>query len=243
MELLCSLLAIAINLWVGASILRQAGASDARPERLLGWALVCDGLEWLCWVLSAYTSLDGTPPGLALGVLCRVGIALSAGFLVAFTWVVFHPDKRWVRVPMAGLLAAIWLGILGSLAVSDWHGYRTDLAWVWMESTGVLVAYGWTFAAAAIFYRRARRRLALDLSDPLVTNRILLWSVYGGAMALSQAIFLYALTLEQTAGHYPLIFDTAISGLTVVACVAIWLAFFPPERYRRWVDSTRPARS
>lgn len=242
MELLSNLLAIAINLWVGARILRRASGSGPRPERLLGWALVCDGLEWLCWVLSVYTPLDGTPSGLVLGVLCRIGIAIAAGFLLAFTWAVFHPGARWAGVLMTCVLGAIWLGMLGSLAIADWHGYRTDLVWVWMESAGVLVAYGWTFVAAATHYRRARRRLALELGDPLVTNRILLWSIFGGAIAVSQVAYLYALTFANKSDHYPAVFDTGIGALTIVACVAIWLAFFPPRRYRRWVESSRPAR-
>jgi hypothetical protein len=242
LELFSNLLAIAINLWVGGQILRRARRSDSRPERLLGWALVFDGLEWLFWLLAVYTPLDGTPVGLALSVMCRVGIAIASGFLLAFTWAVFHPGNRWVRVPMACVLAAIWLGIAASLTVSDWHGYRTDLVWVWLESGGVLLTYGWTFLASATYYRRARRRLALDLGDPLVTNRVLLWSAYGGAMVLSQTAYLYAMTLAEASEHYPLVFDTAISALTIVACVAIWLAFFPPERYRRWVISAQPAR-
>jgi len=240
-ELFSTILVIVINLGVGGLILVRARGSDSRPEQLLGWGLVFDGLEWLLWFLAAYTPLDGTPLGLTLSVMCRFGIAVASWFLLAFTRAVFYPDARGATIFTACAIGFIWIGIAGSLAISDWHGYRTDLPWVWMENGGTVLAYGWIFVAAAAYYARARRRLVLDMGDATVVNRILLWSIYGGSTVAGQILYLYAITFHETSGHYPRVFDTIIAGLTVAACVAIWLAFFPPERYRRWVSAAAPA--
>jgi hypothetical protein len=91
-----------------------------------------------------------------------------------------------------------------------------------------------------------RRRVALGLADPLVANRFVLWSVWTGALGFA-ALLLFAVRSRafwlQLHGVDPRVvmpaaipITAALAGIAVVcAGVAVWLAFFPPSSYRRWV--------
>jgi hypothetical protein len=46
-----------------------------------------------------------------------------------------------------------------------------------------------------------------------------------------------AQSIAHTSGSYPALADTFQAGLTLVACLALWFAFFAPEAYRNWLRS------
>ncbi len=96
---------------------------------------------------------------------------------------------------------------------------------------------GWAAGEALLEYRRARRRTRLGLSDPLVTNRFLLW----GLAALSECL-IYVAVMSGILRGVPSDFlngTTAfvVSALGMSAAITILLAFLPPRAYRRWVES------
>jgi hypothetical protein len=91
-----------------------------------------------------------------------------------------------------------------------------------------------------------RRRVALGLADPLVANRFVLWSVWTGALGFAALLLLAVRSRAfwlQLHGVDPRVvmpaaipITAALAGIAVVcAGVAVWLAFFPPASYRRWV--------
>jgi hypothetical protein len=95
---------------------------------------------------------------------------------------------------------------------------------------------GWATGEALLEYRRARRRTRLGLSDPLVTNRFLLW----GFAALSEFL-IYVAVMAGILRGAPSDFlngSTAIivSALGMSAAITILLAFMPPRAYRQWVE-------
>jgi hypothetical protein len=54
-------------------------------------------------------------------------------------------------------------------------------------------------------------------------------------MLAAQLVLVAATVLAGASGHYPALYDAVQSPLTLGACAALWLAFFPPEVYRSWL--------
>ena len=241
LDILANVVAIVINLTVGLRLLQRGRALDEMPERLLGLSLVFDGIEWLLWLFAIYTPAVDTPLGNALGYVCRAGICASLICLLAFNQRVFRPESPLARAVVVVASAAMTVGWIASGVVADWNGYRTDLPWVWIELGAQGFAYAWTLCESGLYYGRLRRRLAHGLADPVLTNRLLLWSCYAGAMLASHLFLAAAQSIANVSGSYPALYDTVQAGLTLVACAALWLAFFAPEAYRSWLRSAPSA--
>jgi len=188
-------------------------------------------------LLAYYTPLADSDAGNWLGVACRACIIIHNIFLLSFTRLVFRPHSRMVR---GGIVAAALLMLSGlaiGTAQGDWLGYRSDRIWIWLETGPQLLAYAWTWLESGLHYARMRRRLAHGLADPLVTNRLLLWALYGAAMLGAGVFYLISIGVASFSGDYPFALDLAMICCTSASCGAIWLAFYPPRAYRRWLAS------
>jgi hypothetical protein len=240
LQILTYALVIVTNLTVGGLLLQRGRRNRALPELLLGASLTLDGLEWLFWVLAVETPAMGTPLGDFLATACRVGVAGHNICLLLFTWYVFRRDSRAALgvVVFVSLVAVVSLVV--GVALGDWMGYRSDRIWIWLEVGALHVAYGWTFAESTLHYARMRRRLAHGLANPVVTNRLLLWAVYGCGSLGSQLAYTTSIGVATPEGVYPFFLDALMSLSSCFAAVALWLAFFPPQTYRNWLASGAP---
>jgi hypothetical protein len=198
---------------------------------LLGAAVTIDGLEWLAWALYLFTAAHSTPLGDVFAIASRVGIAASVLCMIAFTRLAFRPGGGAARVSTWLLVGTLLAGFFGSGLAGDWIGLRSDLPWVWLEQCALVLGYGWAALEAARFHLLMRRRVKLDLAEPLVANRFLLWSVYAGLFCLGQIV--YDVSLVFYGGISAL--DVPTAGLTVTAEAALFLAVFPPAWYARRV--------
>ena len=218
---------------VGVPILAKSCARRDRAGCLLALSVVLDGAEWTFWALSIHTPASGTPLGDALAVACRAGVSASVLCLLLFTRVAFGPDERWAGALVAGLGLAMLAGFVGSGALGDWGGFRNDNAWIWLENAAQLGAYLWACAEPASYYAKLRRRRRLGLADPVVVNRVLLWTLYGAAFAVYQLVWMVVVAcFEDLTALDPLLVALSVGGQ-----VALWLAFMPPLPYRRWLAS------
>jgi len=106
----------------------------------------------------------------------------------------------------------------------------------------VALCFAWSGAESASYYARVRRRVALDLADPIVANRFLLWAVAGFAAAALCSALLGFLLAGRVILRDPVALATvAASG--AVSSAAWSLTFFPPARYRRFVRARAARRS
>jgi hypothetical protein len=171
-------------------------------------------------------------PLLGLG-LSAIGLGIVC--LQVFLWKTFRPREAWAALlTLATLLAVVAIcgGALATLraapadappiaAASDW--------WLALRLT-FEAWYLWTAFESLREHARARRRLALGLSDPVVVNRFLLFGVMGAYLAANGALA----TLLEYRGLSPL--TDALPALVLAAngggaAVLILLAFLPPESY------------
>jgi len=242
LEISSNIVVIAINLIVGARLLKQGINRGALPELLLGGTLAFDGLEWLCWMLAFYTPLSETPLALYLTVGCRAGILLSNLCLLLFVRAVFRPTSSFALAFALCVSLISWIGLTVGIYLGDWAGFAADRIWLWLELTGTLIAYVWCFAEAITYFSRMRKRSKHGLADPIVTNRVLLWSGYAVSGAVTELIYMTAIAIGGSQGSYPFIFDAIMIATTTAGALLVILAFFPPPSYLRWVaDNATPA--
>jgi len=169
---------VAIDLIVGVRLLKLGAARRAWPELLLGASLTFDGIEWLLWMLAFYTPLAETPLADYLTAGCRTGILTSNLFMLLFVRTVFHPTSARALAFALGVSLASFVGLAVGISLGDWGGFASDRIWLWLELGGTATAYAWCCAEAVPYYAKMRKRTAHGLADPIVANRILLWSGY-----------------------------------------------------------------
>lgn len=232
-ELFTHLAAIFISFGVGLPVVTRAVRTRDWPAVLLGSALVFDGLEWLSWAIAVSEPVRDTLVANPLAIVCRLSISAATVCIVAFTVVVFRRDSRGARAFGFALCAALLAGFLGSGAVGDWGGWRPDHPWVWLELGAQVLAYAWATAEPLAYWATLRRRAAFGLTSPLVAHRFLLWAAYAGMFFLTQIGYMLQFALPETLAALSL----PVTWLTVSGELALWLAFFPPRRYARWIES------
>jgi len=147
------------------------------------------------------------------------------------------------------VLAAVLLALFGATGAHARQGTPIHV----LQSGSLSLVFGWAFFEATSYHNRMRRRAALFLADPVVTNRFLLWTLWTGGLTI--------LPIVVTAVRVVALVDSGGSGAaagdalgtnapwtlaairaTVVLVVpviagALWLSFFPPQGYRNWIRS------
>ena len=224
-------------LYVSVRLYRLSRRTGQLPELLIAVTFLLWALTYLFYDISyAIFRLDELIPA-----VCAYGslIALASGNVVFafFIRAVFRRDARWATWLVAAIVVSLVAGLAGSAWIGDWRG-ANPLAnpWYWLDFFGCAAPPTWMGAEGFAQYFRARRRLKLGLCEPMACNRFLLWGVAGSLWLILEAVltandFAFALT-----GRWSELL-TLWNALFEVAPVAvIWLVFFPPEFYCRWVE-------
>jgi hypothetical protein len=164
--------------------------------------------------------------------------------MTLFTLRVFHPSSAVARI-FAGLTITL---ILMTTAHNLLAGYTSIENSYSMVATNFmrLIPTSWAFYESCRYWGSMRRREALGLADPILTNRFLLWSVWTGAVTLLPLIALILRTLsivmlgneEFSNGVGAKLMPVVLSGIRMiflvvapVAAAALSLSFFPPRAY------------
>ena len=172
-------------------------------------------------------------------------LAMSVGGVTTyvFTWVVF---RRRSRLALALVVTTSAIFALGWIAELFTTGFvfdpdYSDNAAMQVTSWALIGALGWAAIESLHYWRLMRRRAALGMGDPVVSNRFLLWGLGIGAAGWGSLVaIMVPLVANVTATDPNLQLSSSLHGL--VAAVAMWLAFLPPQRYLRWVGA-RPAQT
>jgi hypothetical protein len=227
---------LAVSCVVGVRLLLQARRVRRLPELAMGLDFLLAGTIGYSLLLAA-ESLHVVPSpydGWAsfFGV---TGILLGCGFLALFTQRVFRPESVAARAGFAALVGWMILAVWGSWVLHVEKQPATLGGWLgtWGGHLSVLATYAWASAEPLGYHARLRRRarIGLDTGDAMTANRMLLWGVGSGAMAVTALVHFVA----QLFGYYelPPSLVGVVSLLVLVGAAAEWLAFFPPRAYRR----------
>jgi hypothetical protein len=214
-------------------LLRLWRRSGELPELLLALFFLAVGPFGFLFVVLA-TAVPQLVPGWPVAptrVVGVVGITLGCWLMAVFTWRVFRPGETWA----AALAVAAGLGLAAGVllrALDEGFLYAEQVNPVWyLCITCRTVCFLWSGVEALRYWMGARRRVRLGLTDPVVANRFLLWACWAGAgffvLAIHIVRALFALSED---------FRMTLTVVGGIGCaVAIWLTFFPPQAYRRFL--------
>jgi len=232
-----------VALAVGVRLLGLAARTRQLPELLMGVGVLGIGPLGFGGMVLAL-ALDGRAPGAARVAAGAATLAVSLGVAAKylFDWRIYRPDRRGAAVAaalgIAGVAASYGLEAHASgFAPAAWRG----AGWHLLRQALQVGCLLWGAGEAFVYWGKMRRRQALGLAEPLVTNRFLLWGVGAGAAGIGSAI---GTGVQLVTGGAPLDMPwlTLCSSFHgMVAAVALWLAFLPPLAYRRWIARSAAA--
>jgi hypothetical protein len=158
--------------------------------------------------------------------------------LLLFAWCVFHPRALWARALAWGgslALCAVWAVELSLGAYSSDSSFWTRLP--------AFASYLWVFVESLRYHGLLRRRERLDLVDPVVANRFLLFAIWTGSVVAITVLGAAAgiagelreggFRDENSFGSPAVLAVTRLIALPMA--IAIWLTFLAPARYHAWL--------
>jgi hypothetical protein len=234
------LLCAVVGTLVGLKLLRIAAHSRKFPELAVGVALFTYAAVSQPAVLVYQGLGEETSLGLrmAIVVLRVLAFYVTLVGLSLFTWQVFGAESRWRQVLVAGVAVT---GLITS-ATSIWATWLQLSANVPVPLHGRLgmvphyvFTFGWVSLESLHYYALMRKRRALGLADPVVTNRFFVWGAGEGVASLVVLALLVAMLRrgEITASDPFVSWFVTLAGL--VNALVWWLTFTPPRAYLRLI--------
>ncbi len=231
---------------VGARLLLVSRRTRGFPEFVLGFSLsAITGVGFPIVLLTELRQTIGPLLTFAADFLGSFAVAMGfAGFYV-FTWRVFRPGSRWAAAlamlasgaTLLATAATVWLAI--GIESSE-EKFQVVRGWEILLFTSAAAGFLWSAVEAFRYHAMLRRRLALGLTGPIVTNRVLLWGLTGVSAGVSLGIITLLRLMDVNYMSAPVaLFTTAACGL--LGSVCLYLAFLPPPAYLRWLDRGVPS--
>jgi hypothetical protein len=204
------------------------------PERLLGLMFGVTGASLLLYQVPIL--LESERLWTPLNFAARVGYIPAPVLLAIFTRKVFRRTAVWgAWIPYGSALLLV-TGVGVSALRGDWEGFSISNPWFWPEWIGYTVPFAWAGVETFLEYTRARRRLHLGLCAPLICNRFLLWALFGVMQVLVCLAVLPQYSEYESARAFSAMWDILVGGGETLSVALMWLAFFPPNFYRAWIE-------
>lgn len=241
------LVLLAVALLVGGRLLLLARRTRGLPELCIGMGFYLNAvfghplMAWSGWGGSRVADVSVAVFGVG-SLLVGAGMI----FLYVFTWRVFRPREAWAAglTAIASLvLVAQAVGMTHALATAsaDARPHEVTATWATIQHGMVGLCLAWTGLESILFHQQMRRRLALGLADPVVTNRFLLWAVFGVTTTVILVVNAGYHLAGVTTLNDPVCQLVTILG-ALIASGAMYLAFVPPAAYSRLIERrARPA--
>ena len=229
---------VAASFVVGLRLLFLARRTRELPEFAVGLALLLMGGFGY-----PLTAIARTVPALSEEV--RIGIFIVSLFLTwigtvllaLFNMCVFRPREVWAKVLMLAL--AIWLvatfileSVSPGLHVATLRNEGLGLR---LFMGAIAIPLAWGSYESLRYWDLLRKRVRLGLADPVVADRMRLWSI----AELSACVINVSTTV---AALFGIDFAVApvgafvIAPLGLLASTSMWFAFLPPAAYLRRVS-------
>jgi len=240
-SMLCLVVYTIVSAIVGVRLLVRARGSRGVPELLAGMSYVAAPAVGYPMAIAGSMVHDRTV-AVPIYLVGETLLVFGCCCFLFFTVKVFRPSARW----------AFWIAVVGTLALV-WSGVAIVQAYLSSSDTAVITArakpgltamvavlalsYVWTALEGLRYYRMMRKRMALGLADPVVTNRFLLWT-FSGLTSVAWISF-SALMLAAGANLATNAANVAVTSAGGIAnTVFLLLIFMPPAAYTRWVERT-----
>ena len=232
----------AIVLVVGARLYLLSRRTGQAPEYFIA-------LTFLTWTLGyalydvpyAFTAGDQSVAPF-FGYTSLLAFNLGNVALALFTKEVFRKQQRWAGWLVVAIVVCLVLGPVGSAWVGDWEqvdpvanpGY-------WPQTVGGLAPAVWMGVEGLTQYVSAHKRLKIGLCAPLTCHHFLLWGLAGLLWAGLEIVVSAQDFVYLSAGDWSGALGIVNGLLEIVPIAMMWLVFFPPAGYRRWIEGAAPA--
>jgi hypothetical protein len=168
----------------------------------------------------------------------RLSDRLATGAVACATMVVtlqvvligllFRPQSRTGWMASVGLIAAMWLTVLGTSFEGGIDLQRIPTGWRLANAVLLLGVLFWGSLEAAITWRFLRRQVRVGLADAKEARRIGLWSLASGASALGGVVGFATISFGVRVAETGI--GLALAPLGLLAAAALWRAFESPGR-------------
>jgi hypothetical protein len=237
-----ALVAVAMLLFVvscsacGVRLLWLAKTGGGRPALLCGNGFCL--IAMLGFPLGVVSGMGAVRVGEVVLPLAAVGLLanmLGISCFYIFTVSVFRPNALWAHTLAGAAIAGMAMACVANvanLALAQSHLSSFDVTWGWsgVFNAMCILCFGWMGLEGMTEWWKSRRRLALGLSDPVVSNRLLMWGLFGLSTTLLCLVLLALLLSRQPTATSPLA-QVAQAVFGLLSSGAAMLAFFPPPAY------------
>jgi hypothetical protein len=219
-------------------LLHRSLQTHATPERLLGASFLLWGLSYPLYNIPYTLGVEElvlAPLANMSRISWQVGSAVMALF-VKQTFRKSDPRATWLVVGVAALLLC---GGVGSVWVGDYGGdYPLSNPWWWLEWVGSVIPMLWISMEASVYYAKVRQHRWLGEGDALLCNRIGLWCVVGVCWVLVECVYAAQYVIYELTTRWLASLSIALAVLELSGVALVWLVFYPPAAYRRWINRT-----
>ena len=171
-----------------------------------------------------------------------LSLGIGSSSLALFNWSVFHRESRAIRNAVAGVVAMLLTTVILA-GVTNHFQLRTNGVGPYFGTMQRirLTVLAWSIYKALTYWRKLRRRMALGLADPLVTNRIALWGIAMSGAFAANLFNMWSLRNGAAILQVGHIFNLvpAFAGLLAAGC--LFFGFLPPAFYVRHITKRTAA--
>jgi hypothetical protein len=226
---------------VGISLLRRAARTRRAPELLIGLGLFMMGpVSQLFTIFAGTGRLPAGEVRPALHAMASLGSASGMSCIFLFVWTVFRPGVGWARVLVALAIGTVVVANVGAFVSMSQAAPETPSrdvlrGWGLAMIAMFTLSFGWAAVESGLYYGASRKRLRLGLSDPVTTNRFLLWAIASASAFLLGICFMKMQIdgMQITGSLVPSLLTMCVS---IVTGAGMYLAFLPPRAYLAWVE-------
>jgi hypothetical protein len=230
---LTSIAASAFYFYASARLLRLHRRTSEKPELLLSISFACTGLYYLGYNAPSLFRLDPWP--IAIELALEWVFVLGVFPYLVFIRSVFRPDGAWAGVLVALCSALLLVGSMMGTMEGDVF-FSIDNPWFIVQWVGYTMPSTWMLVEAIISRRGAQKRLRLGLTPLLTVNRYLLLALFASFQVLaclSDLLFARDISASQTVSTLA---NVLLGGTEIASLIVLWLVFFPPSTYTKWID-------
>jgi hypothetical protein len=227
---------------VGIRLYRLSRRTRQAPEYLVALTFVSWAFSFAIFDIPYLFTPEGesVAPAAAYGSLLALNVGNVA--LALFTREVFRKGERWATGLVVAIALLVICGSVGTAWVGDWEQINPVAnPGYWLQTVGGLAPSVWMGIEGFGQYRNALRRRKLGLCEPLTCQNFLLWGVAGALWAGLELVLTAQDHVYLNAGEWSGALGIANGLLEIVPIAIMWLVFFPPAAYRRWIEGAAPA--
>ena len=221
---------------VGVRLLLLWRRTRELPELLIGLGVLGIGPVGFGFITIGELCVTGAPE--VAQILIGTGlVAMSVGASAkyVFNWRVYHAGNRRLRTLVACACVLLAACLAWEYAVTGFRSLARPGSSYFLRIGLQVGCLLWGSLEALRYWDRMRRRVRIQLADPVVSNRFLLWGLGAGAAGVGSAVggFMQWWTQLPPIDMPWAMLSSSLHG--IAAAIAMWLAFVPNARYTRWI--------